>query len=360
MDDPGPPGPCEPTSFAAQPVLSQLPPPVPPVTFEFSRIRTRRARAPNPNPKTRKTRHAPYPLPQPSLDGEAGFSPPGPPRTTAKPYRAPMNSLVLGMNRQTLHNEHAGQDRRAASAPHHDRMQELVREQSDMVMDVDPDEVETKEAPMPRSLEMMRTRPRWTRRGRPLGCPLRSTEDAKAPEPEQPSPTEPLLAHWHSPLEAGPAEGEAKEAPWVPTTRELKPMPLRRKHTRNGRPVTGPWHLSGDAEAPRPEEPSQTARHAQDTTTEPLPTSWHNQPPVVVDAVDGPACLEPDEGYCEGADHMSWLGEAGMLTDGLPTNGRLWFKTSAEAAMQCSVVVQKNPRMRRRRQRKMEARSRES
>ncbi|POR39169.1 Uncharacterized protein TPAR_00626 [Tolypocladium paradoxum] len=349
MDDLRPSGPCEPAS---------LPPPVPPLTFEFTRIRAPRA------PKPKKTRHAPYPLLLPYRQGEQGLSPPEPPRTTTAPYRVPMNTLVQGMNRQTLHTfDYADQD----------RMQELVRDQSDMIMDVDPDEVEAKEAPLPpmaRSFEMMRIRRKRTSRGRPVPGPWHSSEDAGASRPEQPSPTtrhaqnpttEPSPAPRQSPLEVGPEEMEAKEAPLVPTLRSLKLMPSRCRSTRRGRPLTGPWHLFEDAR-PRPEEPSPTTRHAQNATLEPLPAIWRSQPPVAVDAADDSACLdlEPDEGYCEGGDDMSWLGAASMLMGGLPTNGRLRFRTSAEAAMQCSVVVQKNPRMRRRRQRKMDTRLRAS
>lgn len=360
MENPGLSRPCEPASFAAQPVLCQLPPPVPPVAFEFTRSR---ARAPNP----RKPRHAKHPLLQPSLEGERGLPQPSPP-TATRPHGVNVNQLVWGMDRQSLDTYGlAGQepsDWRAFASSHHDRMQELVREQGDMIMDVDPDEVEAKEAPlppMPHSFEMMRMRRKWTRRGRPAARPWRPSEDARTPQPEQPSPTTqhtqtpmtgPLLAHWHSPHEVGPEEAEDREAP---TIRNFKSMPMRRKYTRRGRP------LYGQDANPQPEMPS-TTRHAQNTTTEPLPAYWRNQPPVAVDPVGASACLdpEPDEGYCEGADDMAWLEEAGILMDGLPSNGRLRFKTSVEAAMQCSVVVQRNPRMRRRRQGKMETRPRAS
>ncbi|PHH62362.1 hypothetical protein CDD81_7224 [Ophiocordyceps australis] len=73
--------------------------------------------------------------------------------------------------------------------------------------------------------------------------------------------------------------------------------------------------------------------------------------------------LEADEGYCEGADDMSWLdGDEVMagLSSTARSNGLLKFQTSAERAMQCSMVVRKAARMRRRRHQKRETRMRPS
>lgn len=69
--------------------------------------------------------------------------------------------------------------------------------------------------------------------------------------------------------------------------------------------------------------------------------------------------LEADEGYCDGNDDMSWLVDAANMSGVSRTvrsNGVLKFRTSTEAALQCSMVVHKNPRMRRRRQKKLETR----
>ncbi|PHH67991.1 hypothetical protein CDD80_334 [Ophiocordyceps camponoti-rufipedis] len=61
--------------------------------------------------------------------------------------------------------------------------------------------------------------------------------------------------------------------------------------------------------------------------------------------VDGPAPdIEADEGFCD---------EAAMVaSQPLRSRTLLAFRTSTEAALQCSTVVQKRPRMRRRRDKK--------
>ncbi|KJZ79572.1 hypothetical protein HIM_01041 [Hirsutella minnesotensis 3608] len=75
--------------------------------------------------------------------------------------------------------------------------------------------------------------------------------------------------------------------------------------------------------------------------------------------------LEADEGYCEGSDDMSWLACSkdnllGGFTRTYRSNGVLKFRTSTEAALQCSMVVHKTPRMRRRRHNKLETRLKSS
>lgn len=98
----------------------------------------------------------------------------------------------------------------------------------------------------------------------------------------------------------------------------------------------------------------------------PLPGTWRDYPPIEIDPKDGATLpdLEADEGFCDGADELSWLNDGGSSLAGpsrlVQNNGVLRFKRSSEAAMQCTVVVQKSARMRRRRQRKHEARSRAS
>lgn len=92
-------------------------------------------------------------------------------------------------------------------------------------------------------------------------------------------------------------------------------------------------------------------RHAGDAAARPTP------PGVSTSAAE--LELEADEGYCEGADDMAWLAGA-VAVEGLPriarSSGLLRFKTSTEAALQCSLVVRKHPRMRKRRRKKLETR----
>ncbi|ODA80226.1 hypothetical protein RJ55_03184 [Drechmeria coniospora] len=152
----------------------------------------------------------------------------------------------------------------------------------------------------------------------------------------------------------------------LPVPRSVEMMRLRRMHSR--REPSRPTRVrhAGRRPHPPPAVRRETMRPSVDHVTEALPTPSHNQPPIEVDPMEDPTFpgLEPDEGFGDGPDNVSWLSDGRILVDSqsdvLGGNGILHFRSSAETALQCSVVVQKHARMRRRRQRKRETASRAS
>ncbi|PHH68678.1 hypothetical protein CDD82_364 [Ophiocordyceps australis] len=103
---------------------------------------------------------------------------------------------------------------------------------------------------------------------------------------------------------------------------------------------------------------------AEQSSAQPRPASTTESKAPVEAQDSNPSMggkLEADEGYCEGDDDMSWLGGDELmpgLSSSARSNGLLKFQTSAERAMQCSMVVRKTARMRRRRHHKREIRKR--
>jgi hypothetical protein len=74
--------------------------------------------------------------------------------------------------------------------------------------------------------------------------------------------------------------------------------------------------------------------------------------------------LDIDEGYGDGSDDFAWINDGRSLIQSLANHARqsgaLQYRTSAEAAKDCSQIVHKMPRMRKRRQKKNQTRLRAS
>ncbi|OAQ62088.1 hypothetical protein VFPPC_14187 [Pochonia chlamydosporia 170] len=93
----------------------------------------------------------------------------------------------------------------------------------------------------------------------------------------------------------------------------------------------------------------------------------HSHGPLVeVDSKPDLGCddLDLDEGYGDGTDDFAWTNDGRSLIQSLANHARksgaLKYRTSAEAAMECSQIVHKVPRMRRRRHKKNQTRLRAS
>ncbi|KAJ6443262.1 chitosanase [Purpureocillium lavendulum] len=333
----------------------------------------------------------------------------------------PMESLTRKLSQQTLKPQ-PDQDRESSAwtttaltaPPPVDTMQDLVRGHVDMAMDIDPIEagdLEPLHLPLPRSVEMMRRRRMYSHRQLPStrrgvdGAPKsieridsrlssrrmmdmaskpleahslltpRETADSSTIEP-QPSSRRTMdislevieLNSSLTPHAAADTAVEPLEPIELPPTRRAVDAAMKR--IGRLKPLLPPLSTVSVADSIEPIEPLLPSRAPMKSLdalpTRPLPGTWRDYPPIEVDPKDGAGLpeLEADEGFCEGADELPWLTQGGSSLAGpsrlIQSNGVLRFKRSSEAAMQCSVVVQKTARMRRRRQRKQETRSRAS
>lgn len=106
-------------------------------------------------------------------------------------------------------------------------------------------------------------------------------------------------------------------------------------------------------------------QHAQPTVSTTSSSSRNMPPPLsyqgdiraLPTSNNHSSSVAADEGYCDGDEDLSWLDSEHAALLGAANNyrrrGMLSFRTSQEAAMQCSTVLVRNtPRMRRRRRHK--------
>ncbi|KAM4063916.1 hypothetical protein HRG_007006 [Hirsutella rhossiliensis] len=189
-----------------------------------------------------------------------------------------MESLVGKLRQQTLETqeEDCSTDWKASVPVAQDRMTELVQEPFGMAMNIDPDQGGSAETTktLPRSLDMMRMHRKFSRR-----------DYLRAPRP-------------------GSVAASSMQLVQPPTM------------------------------AP-PIEDSATAK--------PHPVFERNLPTMAVEPVVDMSFLEleADEGYCEGADDMSWLADSASMNGmsrAVRSNSLLKFRTSTEAALQCSLL----------------------
>lgn len=137
--------------------------------------------------------------------------------------------------------------------------------------------------------------------------------------------------------------------------RNLEALRMHRKCSR--RDVRRTTRLGGVATNSTKPVQSPAMEGVPDTTNSP-PVVDRSLPLKVMEPIVDVAFLEleADEGYCESNDDMSWLVNGGSMSGMLRSvrsNSLLKFRTSTEAALQCSQVVHKNPRMRKRRKNKL-------
>lgn len=334
----------------------------------------------------------------------------------------PMESLARKLSQQTLITRRdQGQDssecKPAAptATPLTDSMQGLEPGDTDTAMDIDPVEAdlfEPLQLPVPRSVEMMRRRRMLSRRQ--MSSASRGGDLATKPTEPLPEPIQPLEFSSRPTVDLAMKPIEPDSLPSTRTNADkaiealdpneaLKPigaldsiealkavgtlnpieafdpieplLPQRKTaHSRLPRAEDlghllprSSINVADSIEAIEPAVPSRKPiRSLEALVMRPLPGTWRDYPPIEIDPKDGATLpdLEADEGFCDGADELSWLNDGGSTLAGpsrlVQNNGVLRFKRSSEAAMQCTVVVQKSARMRRRRQRKHEARSRAS
>ncbi|UNI20570.1 hypothetical protein JDV02_006645 [Purpureocillium takamizusanense] len=310
----------------------------------------------------------------------------------------PIESLARKLSQQTLmarrDQDHDSSERMpttlmAASLTEDSMQGHEPARYDDSAMEIDPveaDDLEPLRLPLPRSVEMMRRRRMLSRRQVPSSARRGPDVTAKMPEPVEALP---LLSRSISDLAMKSIEPDS--LPPVGTTKDetidaLDPietlLPPRRA-ARSTIPATEelyyrtegvrhphPYSTTNATEPLEPIEPTlpsrKPTRSLEALVMRPLPGTWRDHPPIEALSKDSATVPEPeaDEGFCDGADELSWLNDCGSSLAGpsrlIQSNGVLRFKRSSEAAMQCSVVVQKTARMRRRRQRKQEVRSRAS
>ncbi|KAF4584106.1 hypothetical protein GQ602_005479 [Ophiocordyceps camponoti-floridani] len=169
---------------------------------------------------------------------------------------------------------------------------------------------------------------------------VRLVEDALQPWPTQP-PIEALVGE----LSMQPEEHDVLRMRRKLARRETGRV--ARLMARYSNLTTKPTGIQQPLATLRPADSTESASSIDFGLPDPIAAS--SSPLGFSFPIDGPAPdIEADEGFCDEA----VMAEVAMASQPLGSRTLLAFRTSTEAALQCSTVVQKRPRMRRRRDKK--------